>query len=92
MMVGLPAGGQLHSCSQNATDFSVNGTMTALSQKRNAGLALYTTHRQRSAYDHNNDNFLEMPSVTNNSFGLNSFFNLDKKLIVGLPWKDFTHS
>ena len=61
-----------------SADFVVNGTITALSQKRNAGFALYTSHRQRDAYDHNGDNFSEMPSLTNNSFGFNSFFNLDE--------------
>jgi outer membrane receptor for ferrienterochelin and colicins len=62
----------------SANDFSVNGTLTALSQKRNAGMALYTSHRQREAYDHNGDNFSELPTLNNNSFGLNSFFNLDE--------------
>ena len=62
----------------NAADFGVNGTITALSQKRNAGFALYTAHRQRDAYDHNNDNFSEMPALINNSFGFNSFFALDE--------------
>ena len=62
-----------------STDFNLNGTLTALSQKRNAGVALYTSHRQRDAYDHNGDRFSEMPSLTNNSFGLNSFFRLDEK-------------
>ncbi|MCA1758378.1 MAG: TonB-dependent receptor, partial [Bacteroidales bacterium] len=61
-----------------ANDFSVNGTLTALSQKRNAGMALYTSHRQREAYDHNGDNYSELPELNNNSFGLNSFFNLDE--------------
>jgi len=61
-----------------SADFVVNGTITALSQKRNAGFALYTSHRQRDAYDHNGDNFSELPSLTNNSFGFNSFFNLDE--------------
>jgi outer membrane receptor for ferrienterochelin and colicins len=60
-----------------SADFNLNGTLTALSQKRNAGVALYTSHRQRDLYDHNGDNFSEMPSLTNNSFGMNSFFNLD---------------
>ncbi len=59
-------------------DLSVNGTLTALSQKRNAGVALYTSYRQRDSYDHNNDNFSELPTLTNNSFGLNSFFNLNE--------------
>jgi outer membrane receptor for ferrienterochelin and colicins len=59
-----------------ATDLNLNGTLTALSQRRNAGMALYTSHRQRGLYDHNNDNYSELPSLYNNSFGLNSFFNL----------------
>lgn len=60
----------------DAADFSLNGTLTALSQKRNSGVALYTSHRQRDLYDHNGDNFSEMPALKNNSFGLNSFFKL----------------
>ncbi len=62
-----------------AADFNLNGTLTALSQRRNAGVALYTSHRQRDLYDHNGDNFSEMPALSNNSFGLNSFFKLDAK-------------
>lgn len=62
-----------------SADYNFNGTLTALSQKRNAGVALYTSHRQRDLYDHNGDNFSEMPALTNNSFGLNSFFKLNEK-------------
>lgn len=63
----------------DAADHSLNGTLTALSEKRNAGMALYTTFRQRDAYDHNHDNFSELPLLKNNSFGLNTFFNLDEQ-------------
>ncbi|MCG6187742.1 TonB-dependent receptor [Maribellus maritimus] len=63
---------------EDAADLSVHGTLTALSQKRNAGVALYTSYRKRDMYDHNGDNFSEMPKLENNSFGLNSFFNLDE--------------
>jgi len=62
----------------SANDFSVNGTLTALSQKRNAGMALYTSHRKREWYDHNGDNFSELPALNNNSFGINSFFKPDE--------------
>jgi outer membrane receptor for ferrienterochelin and colicins len=65
-----------------SADYNLNGTLTALSQKRNAGVALYTSHRQRDLYDHNSDNFSEMPSLNNNSFGLNSFFRLDEKQLL----------
>ena len=62
----------------DALDYNVNGTLTALSQKRNAGMAMYAFHRERDAYDHNGDNFSELPEITNNSFGINSFFLPDE--------------
>uniref|UniRef100_UPI003217EEB9 TonB-dependent receptor n=1 Tax=uncultured Draconibacterium sp. TaxID=1573823 RepID=UPI003217EEB9 len=62
----------------DALDYNVRTTLTALSQKRNAGMVLYAFHRDRDAYDHNGDNFSELPSIKNNSFGLNSFFQLDE--------------
>jgi outer membrane receptor for ferrienterochelin and colicins len=65
-----------------SADYNLNGTLTALSQKRNAGVALYTSHRQRDLYDHNGDNYSEMPSLNNNSFGLNSFFRLNEKQLL----------
>ncbi len=61
-----------------ATDYLINATITALAQKRNAGISVYTSHRQRGDYDHNNDGFSELPSLTNNSFGFNSFFRLNE--------------
>ncbi|MCY1720590.1 TonB-dependent receptor [Prolixibacteraceae bacterium Z1-6] len=62
----------------DALDYNVRATLTALSQKRNAGMVLYAFHRDRDAYDHNSDNFSELPEIKNNSFGLNSFFQLDE--------------
>ncbi len=62
----------------SANDFSVNGTLTALSQKRNAGMALYTSYRNRDWFDSNGDNFSELPKLYNNSFGVNSFFKLNE--------------
>lgn len=63
---------------EEAKDLSAYGTITALSQKRNAGLALFTSYRERDLYDHNGDNFSELPKLENNSFGFNSFFNLNE--------------
>lgn len=64
------------SVNQAASDYNMNGTLTVLSQKRNSGMSLFTSHRQREAYDHNNDGFSELPRLSNNSFGLNSFFKV----------------
>ncbi len=62
----------------DALDYNVNATLMALSQKRNAGMAMYAFHRNRDAYDANGDNFSELPEISNNSFGINSFFQLDE--------------
>ena len=62
----------------DALDYNVNATLTALSQKLNAGMAMYAFHRDRDAYDHNGDNFSELPTLKNNSFGINSFFQIDE--------------
>ncbi len=57
-----------------AADYNVNATLTVLSEKRNSGLSLYSNHRRRDAYDHNGDGFSELPQLSNNAFGINSFF------------------
>jgi len=57
-----------------AADYNLNGTLTVLSQKRNSGMSLYTSHRNRESYDHNGDGYSELPKLGNNSFGFNSFF------------------
>ncbi|MBK6284514.1 MAG: TonB-dependent receptor [Draconibacterium sp.] len=41
-------------------------------------MALYTTYKKRDWYDHNGDNYSELPELYNNSFGINSFFKLDE--------------
>lgn len=64
------------SVNKGAGDYNMNGTLTVLSQKRNSGMSLFTSHRQRDAYDHNNDGFSELPKLGNNSFGMNSFFKV----------------
>ena len=58
----------------DAHDNQVNANLNVLSPKRNAGMAFFASNRQRDYYDHNGDNFSEMPLLKNNSFGLTSFF------------------
>lgn len=57
-----------------AHDNQVNANLNVLSPKRNAGMAFFASNRQRDYYDHNGDNFSEMPKLKNNSFGVTSFF------------------
>ncbi len=56
-----------------SSDFIINGNASSVSDRRNAGLSLFASHRKRDSYDHNNDGFSEMAQLKNNSFGLNAF-------------------
>ena len=57
-----------------AQDNILNGNITMLTQKRTAGAAVFVNRRHREAYDHNGDNFSELPELRNNSFGANLFY------------------
>ncbi len=50
-----------------------NGNLTVLSQKRNSGVSFFATRKNRDFYDHNGDNYSELPKIESNSFGLTSF-------------------
>lgn len=56
-------------------DNVLSGNLTMLTNKRKAGAAVFVNRRHREAYDHNGDNFSELPLLRNNSFGANLFFN-----------------
>jgi len=56
-------------------DNVLNGNLTMLTNKRKAGAAIFVNRRHREAYDHNGDNFSELPQLRNNSFGANLFLN-----------------
>jgi outer membrane receptor for ferrienterochelin and colicins len=58
----------------DAWDNVFSGNVNMLTHKHNAGAAVYVNRRMRQAYDHNGDNFSELPELANNSFGANLFF------------------
>jgi outer membrane receptor for ferrienterochelin and colicins len=58
----------------DATDLVLNGNLNLLTSKRNAGVSLFVNRRTREAYDHNGDNFSELPELANNSFGANLYY------------------
>lgn len=60
----------------NTTDQVLSGNGTFVTKKRNAGITLFLNQRNREIYDHNGDNFSELPELNNTSFGLNSFLLL----------------
>jgi outer membrane receptor for ferrienterochelin and colicins len=61
------------SINTNASDNIFNGNGIVLTHKRNAGASFFVSKREREYYDHNDDNFSELPKLKNNSFGVNLF-------------------
>jgi len=57
-----------------AWDNILSGNINMLTHKHNAGAAVYVNRRVRQAYDHNGDNYSELPQLANNSFGATLFF------------------
>ena len=56
-----------------ANDNILSGNATVLTHKENAGASVFVNSRRREYYDHNGDNFSELPELKNNSFGANLF-------------------
>ncbi len=63
-----------HSINGEANDQVLSGNINMLTHKRNAGASIYVNRRHREAYDHNDDNYSELPELRNNSFGANLFY------------------
>jgi outer membrane receptor for ferrienterochelin and colicins len=57
----------------DATDLIVNGNINMLTRSRNAGVTAFLNKRYRDSYDHNGDNYSELPELRNNSFGATMF-------------------
>ena len=60
--------------SSSSDDKVFYGNATVLSSNRSSGVTFFVNHRDRMWYDHNGDNFSELPLLNNNSFGANLFF------------------
>lgn len=54
-------------------DHLLNANATVLSKNKKAGISFFANHRNRDFYDHNNDNYSEIPTIKNNSIGANTF-------------------
>ncbi|MEX0987817.1 MAG: TonB-dependent receptor [Bacteroidales bacterium] len=57
-----------------AFDNILSGNINVVNEQRTAGTSVFVNMRQRAAYDHNGDNYSELPELKNNSFGANMFF------------------
>jgi len=71
---GYDVGYTFQSINGDAADRILSGNATVLNQKGNGGVSIFVNNRNRDWYDHNGDNFSELPSIKNNSFGANLFF------------------
>ena len=67
-------------------DNQVLGNATIVSKDNNAGASFFLNKRQRGFYDHNDDNFSEIPLIDNTSLGANFFFlpNDNQKLELSI--------
>ncbi len=81
---------ELNSFYQNingeTNDFVISGNTSIVSENRNSGVSFFFNHRERGLYDHNDDNYSELPELENTSFGTNMFFlpNENQKLEINL--------
>jgi len=71
---------------KQTSDNQILANATLVSKSSNSGISLFINNRNRGFYDHNGDNFSEIPLIENTSVGVNMFFlpNDNQKLEVSL--------
>ncbi len=57
-----------------SSDVMLTGNSTLVSKDGNAGFSIFMNNRRRDFYDHNSDNFSEIPLLENTAVGANLFF------------------
>ncbi len=67
-----------------ALDNIVSGNGALITKKKNAGISFFLNGRNRQFYDHNNDNFSELPELKNQSFGSTVFLQPTKNQKIEL--------
>ena len=58
----------------SADDKVFHGNATVVSNNKNSGATFFVNNRNRMWYDHNGDNYSELPAIKDNTFGSNFFF------------------
>lgn len=58
----------------HTNDHQLMGNTTFVAENGNTGFSLFVNRRERGFYDHNGDNFSEIPLIENTSLGVNTFF------------------
>ena len=59
---------------KKADDKVLHANATVVSESKNTGATIFVNNRQRMWYDHNDDNYSELPELKDNTFGANFFF------------------
>ena len=59
---------------RGANDFMLSANSTLVSDNEQSGVSFFLNRREREAYDHNDDNFSEIPEIENTSIGATAFF------------------
>jgi len=71
---GYDFGTTIQNINSEANDLMMSGNINMINRLRTAGATIFVNKRDREYYDHNNDNFSELPQLRNNSFGATMFF------------------
>lgn len=71
---GFSFGYDYASIDKTTDDKLLRGNATVLNENKNAGTTFFLNNRERMAYDHNGDNYSELPALKGNMFGANFFF------------------
>ena len=58
---------------EDTHDKVIYGNATVISDNKNSGATFFVNNRNRNWYDHNGDNFSELPSLRDNTFGATLF-------------------
>lgn len=59
---------------QQTSDNQWMGNATLVSEDKNSGVSFFFNRRERGFYDHNADNFSEIPMIENSALGASAFF------------------
>ena len=62
------------SINKSADDKVLYGNTTVITENKTAGATFFVNNRIRDWYDHNEDNYSELPLLKDNTFGVNFFF------------------
>lgn len=60
-----------HNINGETHDNQLLGNVTVVSENENSGISFFINKRQRGLYDHNGDNYSELPALENTSIGSN---------------------